>query len=341
MSIVDKNMLSIKDKPWLLSLICTIFVIYPNAAWLWCELTFTFMHDHSTLFYLVLFVARFVFYWLFVWLLLIYNVKRWQTPSFSARLVKNFLFSAVGLGVYILLSLLTDSMDMPYSLVIMQFITSGLICAMLGYIFKLFEYQRSKEQEIEQLRIENLESRLKALTSQINPHFFFNSLNGVSALVRKGDQDQTLTYVNNLSDIFRYILQSEKKGLVTLQEELDFVEAFSQVMAVRYGDKLKFDIQIPEERKALRLPVLSLLPLIENVVEHNTIDSEHPMTVHIGMSTPKELIVRNTLSPKLAPIVTNGTGLNNLQNRFQLLTEQSISIDDDGEQFTVGLPLII
>lgn len=339
MSIVDKNMLSIKDKPLLLSLICTIFVIYPNAAWLWCELTFTFMHDKSTMFYLLLFVARFVFYWLFVWLLLDYNVKRWQTPSFTSRLVKNFVFSAIGLGVYIVLSLLTDSMDMPYTLVIMQFLTSGLICAMLGYIFKLFEYQRSKDLEIEQLRIENLESRLKALTNQINPHFFFNSLNGISALVRKGDNAKTLPYVNNLSDIFRYILQSEKKGLVTLHEELDFVDAFCQVMAVRYGDKLKFDIQIPEESKALKLPVLSLLPLIENVVEHNTIDSEHPMTVHISMSAPNELMVQNTLSPKLTPSRTNGTGLNNLQSRFQLLMEQSINIDDDGTCFTVWLPL--
>ena len=85
--------------------------------------------------------------------------------------------------------------------------------------------------------------------------------------------------------------------------------------------------------------VLSLLPLIENVVEHNTIDSEHPMTVHIGMSAPKELMVRNALCPKLAPSRTNGTGLNNLQSRFQLLIEQSIQVDEDGTQFMVKLPL--
>ena len=339
MSILDNNMLSIKDKPLLLSLLCTLFVIYPNAVWLWCELTFPMFHDRSMLFYIVLFIARFVFYWLFVWLLLRYNLKPQKTLSFTHRLLKSLGISALGLVIYVALSFVTFTMDMPNTLVIMQFITSGLICAMLGYIFELFEYQRSKEQEIEQLRIENLESRLSALTNQINPHFFFNSLNGVSALIRKGDNEATLRYVNNLSDIFRYILQSGKKGLVALKEELCMIEAFGQVMKVRYGDKLHFDIQVPAAKQELRLPVLSLLPLIENVVAHNVIDSEHPMTVHIGMSGENELMVKNKKQAKLTPSQTNGTGLNNLQSRFQLLMEKSINVDDDGTDFTVWLPL--
>lgn len=336
---LDKSILSIKDRPWLLSLICTIFVIYPNAAWLWCELTFTYFHTRSTMFYILLFVARFIFYWLFVWLLLGYNVKRLQTPSFTNRLLKSLVFSAIGLIVYCVLSMATQTMDIPFSLVVMQFITSGLVCALLGYIFELFEYQRKKEQEIEHLRIENLESRLSALTNQINPHFFFNSLNGVSALVRKGDDEKTLTYVNNLSEIFRYILQSEKKGLVSLQEELDFVDAFCNVMEVRYGDKLNFNIDVPADKREMKLPVLSLLPLIENVVEHNTIDSERPMKVKICMNAPNELMVQNAIQPKLMPSQTNGTGLNNLLNRFQLLMGKSINVDDDGTNFTVCLPL--
>ncbi len=340
MSIVDKHMLSIKDRPWLLSLICTLFVIYPNAVWLWCELTFPLFHNRSVLFYIVLFVARFVFYWLFVWLLLRENLKHQQKLSFNNRLLKSFTFSAVAFVIYVGLSMLTDTMDMPMTLVVMQFLTSGLICAMLGYIFELFDYQRSKDQEIEQLRIENLESRLNALTNQINPHFFFNSLNGISSLVRKGENETTLKYVNNLSDIFRYILQSEKKGLVSLKEELSFAEAFGHVMKVRYGDKLHFDIQVPAAKQELRLPVLSLLPLLENVVAHNVIDSEHPMTILMAMEGDNELMVKNKKQPKLTSNATNGTGLNNLQSRFQLLMEQSINVDDDGSDFTVWLPLI-
>jgi len=340
MVIADKNMLSIKDKPLLLSLICTLFVAYPNAAWLWCELFWNSpVHTQSNEYYIILFLVRFVFFYIFVWLLLWCNLKKMPNASFTRRLTLNLGFVVAGLLVYMSLSELTGTVDMPTSLIIMQFLTSGIICAMLGYIFQFFEYQRSKEQEIEQLRIENLESRLSALTNQINPHFFFNSLNGVSALVRKGDDEKTLNYVNHLSDIFRYILQSEKKGLVTLREELNFVEAFCHVMKVRYGDKLNFDIKVPEDTQQLRLPVLSLLPLLENVVAHNMIDTQHPLTVNISMNSERELVIKNKVQPKLTPPQTNGTGLNNLQSRFQLLMGRSINVDDDGTYFTVWLPL--
>lgn len=112
--------------------------------------------------------------------------------------------------------------------------------------------------------------------NQINPHFFFNSLNGIQSLVRKGNDDDTLLYVSQLSDIFRYILQSDRKGLVTLDEELEFIRAFRHVMEVRFKGKLAFEIDVPAKKRRLRLPVLSLLPLVENVTVHNMIDSGSP-----------------------------------------------------------------
>ena len=87
--------------------------------------------------------------------------------------------------------------------------------------------------QIERLRFENLQSRCDALANQINPHFFFNSLNGISSLIRKKDDEKTLMYVHQLSDIFRYILQSDRKGLVSLREELEFMLSFQYVMEVR------------------------------------------------------------------------------------------------------------
>ncbi|WP_260400750.1 histidine kinase, partial [Phocaeicola vulgatus] len=78
------------------------------------------------------------------------------------------------------------------------------------------------------------------LANQVNPHFFFNSLNGISSLIRKKNDENTLTYVNQLSDIFRYILQSDRKGVVTLREELEFIQSFRYVMEVRFANKLSF-----------------------------------------------------------------------------------------------------
>ena len=205
----------------------------------------------------------------------------------------------------------------------------------------LYTRQREKEQEIERLRFENLQSRCDALANQVNPHFFFNSLNGISSLIRKKNDENTLMYVNQLSDIFRYILQSDRKGLVTLREELEFIQSFQYVMEVRFANKLVFAIDVAERQKdLLTLPVLSLLPLVDNVTVHNRIDSEHKMEISIRLNEQSELVVANPIYPKLSPPDTNGTGLSNLENRFNLLMNKQIRVESDEETFRVYLPLI-
>jgi len=221
-----------------------------------------------------------------------------------------------------------------------QFLLVCILSALLGHIFRLYSLQLKKEQEIEQLKIENLQSRCDALSNQINPHFFFNSLNGLSSLIRKKNEDMTLEYVDKLSDIFRYILQSNTKGLVTLEEELNFVHSFCYTMEVRFANKLTFDIDVDPTMLSCKMPVLSLLPLIDNVVVHNTIDSEHKMTVVIRLNEINELVISNPIYPKLSPPETNGTGLKNLKNRFLMLVNKSIRIEESEDIFSVYLPLI-
>lgn len=209
----------------------------------------------------------------------------------------------------------------------------------MGYIIQLYSDKRKKEQQIEELTIKNLQSRYDALTNQINPHFFFNSLNGLTSLIRKKNDEITLTYVNKLSDVFRYILQSDKKGLVTLREELAFVDAFKYMMEVRFANKLTYNVDISDEVLDYRLPVLSILPLLDNIVVHNIIDSDHKMIVDIYFNDHNELVVSNPIYPKLVVPVSNGTGLKNLESRFILLLEKPIRVEDNGKTFTVYLPL--
>jgi LytS/YehU family sensor histidine kinase len=158
-------------------------------------------------------------------------------------------------------------------------------------------------------------------------------------VIRKKDEENALEYVDKLSDVFRYILQSDKKGLVTLGEELEFVRGFLYMMEVRFANKLIFNIDVADEMRGLRLPVLSLLPLIDNVVVHNTIDSDHHMEVNISLNQQMELSVSNPIYPKISPEDTNGTGLRNLENRFLLLMNNHIRIVNNGLRFTVFLPL--
>jgi LytS/YehU family sensor histidine kinase len=111
------------------------------------------------------------------------------------------------------------------------------------------------------------------------------------------------------------------------------------MMEVRFARKLVFIEDVPCDKRDLKIPVLSLLPLLENIVLHNTIDSEHKMEVRIWLNDACELAVTNPIYPKLVPSETNGTGLKNLESRFLLLLNRKIRIDNDGNTFTVYLPL--
>ncbi len=257
----------------------------------------------------------------------------------TQRFLRTILTAIPTYAFYMLISYLLRYKSEHTSTITCQFLIIAFVSAFAGHLFMLYARQRKNEQEIEQLKIENLQSHCNALINQINPHFFFNSLNGISSLIRKKNAENTLAYVNTLSDVFRYILQSDKKGLVALEEELEFVESFSYMMEVRYANKLVFDVEVDKAKQNLKIPVLSLLPLIDNVVMHNQIDSEHLMMVTIRMNEEDELVVSNPVYPKLTATETNESGLNNLGNRFALMVNKDIRVVNDGVMFQVYLPL--
>lgn len=322
----------------LISPVIALFIIYTNIS------VFSLERNHlgEKLYtaHLLFFIFRYLFFTGVIWLLLKYNVQLLKSPSIKKRLIHSLLISAVTFLVYLFFSInLNPKKEWFEGLVIFQFLVMTLLGALIGHVCQLYTEQRKKEQEIETLRIENLQSRYDALTNQINPHFFFNSLNGLTSLIRKKNDENTLAYVNKLSDVFRYILQSDKKILVSLEEELDFVQSFRYMMEVRFANKLVFNINVDEEKRALKLPVLSLLPLIENVVVHNTIDSDHKMDVSISMNEENELVVSNPVYPKLVPPDTNNTGLKNLESRFSLLMNKQIRYEKDDRRYSVFLPL--
>jgi len=322
----------------LVSLISAIFIIYPNIAFFSFERSHLDKSLHTS--HLLFFIFRYSFFSILIWFLTRYNLRKIKTPNFSKRLAHTFIITGIAYLIYIGLSILLSPKSEWFSgLLLFQFFVTFIFCTLIGHVSYLYSEQRRKEQEIEQLRIENLESRCDALTNQINPHFFFNSLNGLTSLIRKKNEENTLAYVNKLSDVFRYILQSDKKVLVTLEEELEFVQAFRYMMEVRFANKLIFYINVDKDKRELKIPVLSLLPLIDNVVVHNTIDSEHKMEVKIWVNDQMELVVSNPVFPKLSPPNTVGTGLINLENRFLLLMNKQIRIENDGIRFSVNLPL--
>lgn len=339
---MDSFVTNITRKRFLISFISAIFIIYPNIIYLPWELArqADLLHKLS---YGGFLTTKFLFFWVVLILLTHYNLNKALTFPLKKRFLHNALIS---IGAYVV-SLALFRLFKHYgicdffgSIVVFQFLVICSLCSLIGHIAMMYLKQQEKEAEIQQLKMENLQSRCDALTNQINPHFFFNSLSGITSLIRKRDDSKTLQYVEELSDIFRYILQSEHKGMVTLQEELNFIEAFRYVMEVRFANKLSFSIQVDESKQnTLTLPVLSLLPLVENVVIHNRIDIDHKMEIAIYLNSQDELVISNPIFPKSTHPRTNGTGLKNVENRFQLLTNRKIRIEPTDKTFRVYLPL--
>lgn len=193
--------------------------------------------------------------------------------------------------------------------------------------------------ENEQLKNENLKARYNTLINQINPHFLFNSLNSLSSLVREGKNDDAVAYIDRLSDTFRYTIQNEPHTTTTLHDELQFVSAYKYLLEVRYDEKLFVDIDVAQEKLEWRLPTFSIQPLIENAVKHNTITRSKPLRISIR-TEGGYLVVSNPVNPKLDPEKGTGIGLENLSNRWLLLTGKNIEITDDGKVFSVRLPFI-
>ncbi|MBN2667195.1 MAG: histidine kinase [Bacteroidales bacterium] len=322
----------------LFSLISSVFFIYPNIAFFSMEREH--LEEAKGTVHLLFFIFRYLYFAGLTWLLISANLKNLKTPHIRKRLVYSAIITVVAYLVYIGFSvILSPKQEWFTGLLLFQFFVIFIFSMLAGHLSFLLTEQRRKEHEIEQLKIENLESRYSALTNQINPHFFFNSLNGLTSLIRKKNDELTLEYVNKLSDVFRYILQSDRKVMVTLADELDFLKAFGYMMEVRFARKLVFIADVPDDKRDLKIPVLSLLPLLENLVLHNTIDSEHKMELRIWLNDACELVISNPIYPKLVPPETNGTGLKNLESRFWLLLDRKIRIDNDGKTFTVSLPL--
>ncbi|GHT64363.1 histidine kinase [Bacteroidia bacterium] len=333
----DKN---ISNKTLIIaSLILSAFIIYPKIIelpWILSRIT----NQSEKTEHILFFIYRYSFFCLFTWILLTTNIRKHNTLIFTKRLVTTFLITLVAYFIYLLISLvISKHADCFTGLLLFQFVVACLLCTLTGHVFAMYLEQRKREMEIEKLKTENLQSRCEALANQINPHFFFNSLNGLTALVRSDKKSQTLKYINELSSVFRYILQSDKKGLVPLSEELKFLESFRYLQEIRYADKFRFTINVPEEKKNKWIPVLSLLPLIENIVKHNMIDSENQMDVTVFMNEQDELVVSNPIHEKLDKADKNGIGLANLSDRFALLLNKKIRIENKNGFFQVYLPL--
>lgn len=191
----------------------------------------------------------------------------------------------------------------------------------------------------EKLEESSIKVQYMALQNQLNPHFLFNSLNTLISEIEY-DSKTAVLFTQRLSDVYRYILQSQQQCLVTLQSELDFIESYIFLHTVRLGDCIHIDNRVNPANNELKLPSLALQLLVENVIKHNVIHAECPMTILFEYEEQSgRLAVTNEIREK-ANVVTTGVGLKNLSLRYRLICNQDIMTENDTNYFIVKIPLL-
>lgn len=196
---------------------------------------------------------------------------------------------------------------------------------------------RESAVEAERLKKEKMEAQYNSLRSQVNPHFLFNSLNALTNLVYQ-DQDKAVKFIKQLSTVYRYVLNTRDKELVPLTEELEFLHSYLFLQQIRFGEKLKLQVELNGEGFVAPL-VLQML--VENAIKHNIIADEQPLTIRV-YSENYLIVVENNLQKKSIPSEeSTGAGLENIKRRYLFLSSVPVKVEAGDTVFKVSIPVIV
>lgn len=250
---------------------------------------------------------------------------------------------------------------MHAQILVVGFLTSlSILLIYIGLLF--FERWRKVVLEAETLKRESVEARYEALKSQLDPHFLFNNLNTLTAIVEENPR-QAVDFIENLSLVYRYILQKRDQTLVTVADELDLARSYLYLLKKRFGDSLHTTIDVPTKYHAWQIPPMTLQLLLENAVKHNVVSRAHPLHIRLTVNDAGDLMVTNTIQKRLVSSVTasllngpsegtaisqatplpslpSGVGLRNIQNRYRLLGQHQPVVTETDREFSVQVPLI-
>jgi two-component system, LytTR family, sensor kinase len=226
-----------------------------------------------------------------------------------------------------------------------QYISNNVIAVIVSLILNaLYEgvnlYRQLKDSQVfaEQLKRQNIESHFETLKNQVGPHFLFNSLNTLLVLIDE-DVVQARIFVEKLSAYYRYTLQVNEKATVELNTEIELLTNYIFLLKCRFGENLILEINLPSDILQKHIIPLSIQMLVENAVKHNVISGQKPLTIKI-YSENSFLVVENNLQQRDSLNSSNGIGLVNIRNRYEIVSLKTIRIEKSDSFFKVLLPLI-
>lgn len=189
------------------------------------------------------------------------------------------------------------------------------------------------------LQKENLQSQFEVLKQQVNPHFLFNSLNVLTSLI-KIDPDLAESFTERLSKVYRYVLENKEKEMVSLSTELEFLNSYLFLLEIRFMKKLFININIDKSYYDYQILPIAIQLIIENAIKHNTFSKAHPLKIEIFVDNHQQLNIINNLNLRESRLVSTGVGLENINRRYALVSDQKPEFNKTSDQFIAKLPLL-
>ncbi len=321
-------------------------IIIPNISKLITNSKYTLME-------LVLAYAYFIAIAFIIWqgnVWLMYYIRKkyeWRYNQYYKIMIILFLANVLYSGIFsgLLLMLWKILSRETYTGWEPIFNTSVIIIIAAAFITNIYEIvylNQEREYNLtraEQLNIAKAQAELEALKNQIDPHFIFNSLNTLSFLITRDPQNARL-YNDTLAKVYRYILGNKDKDLVLLREEVEFISNYFYLLKIRFSEAVNMEIEINDlAAEDFLIPPISMQALVENAIKHNEFTDNNPLTINVSVSS-NYVVIKNPIQPKNYAQPTSRIGLNNLDNRYKLITKRNIIIENNFKFFTVKLPIL-
>ncbi|HEY3406260.1 MAG TPA: histidine kinase [Ohtaekwangia sp.] len=293
-------------------------------------------------------VSLFTFFlWLFLWkgndLVTTYVSEKIPWMKFPLRRLFVGIISTIGytlLAVVFLMEVFALVFDLRfgsgYIFTIYFSVAFTIVISLILHSRAFYLHWRAAARDAERYEKESIAAKYENLKSQVNPHFLFNTLNVLTNLVYE-DQDKAVKFIKQLSEVYRHVLETRDKELISLQEERKFLDSYLFLQQIRFGDKLKLNINLNGAESLM--PPLVLQMLIENAIKHNIIAEDDPLTISVYVQA-NFIVVENNLQKKsLMAGESPGVGLENIQQRYKYITDVPVEITQN-EKFIVKLPII-
>jgi two-component system, LytTR family, sensor kinase len=215
---------------------------------------------------------------------------------------------------------------------------SVIVFTLLYEIMFLNKERELDDKIVDQLDKERSQAELQALTSEMDPHFIFNSLNTLNHLILN-DPKQAYLFNNKLAQVYKYFLINKNRELISFTDEMEFINSYFFLLQIRHDGKLQLQVEVNEESRQTMIPPCALQVLVENAIKHNEFSEANPLAIKISMNG-QYIRISNNAKPKPYMVTSTGIGLKNLSSRYRIICKKNIVIENSRDNFIVKLPLI-